>query len=127
MLSENDSGSDSGFRVELTAFEGEEPEGGYSHGTQVDSTSLEVRVLSDPFENRNPLPNHDLLNRVASVSGGQVLESPDQLAEILSERTVTREAPIESRQPAWDRWWWLAALVGLLSVDWIWRRLLGMA
>ncbi len=127
VLSENDSGSDGGFRVELTAFEGEEPKDGFSHGTQVDSTSLEIRVLSDPFEMRNPLPNHDLLRRVASVSGGTVLERPDQLAEILSNRKVTREAPVESRQPAWDRWWWLAGLIGLLSIDWVWRRLLGMA
>lgn len=127
ILSENDSGSDGGFRVELTAFEGDEPDNDFSHGTQVDSTSLEIRVLSDPFEMRNPLPNHDLLRRVASVSGGTVLETPGDLAKILGGREVTREQPQESRQPAWDRWWWLAALVGLLSVDWIWRRFLGMA
>lgn len=127
LLSENDSGSDGGFRVELTAFEGEEPNDGFSHGTQVDSTSLEIRVLSDPFEMRNPLPNHDLLRRVASVSGGEVLESPEELADILSRRSVSREAPTESRQPAWSRWWVLCGLIGLLSIDWIWRRLIGMA
>ena len=127
ILSENDSGTDGGFRVELTAFEGEEPDDPFMHGTQVDSTSLEVRVLSDPFELRNPLPNHDLLRRVASVSGGRVIENSEQLAEVLRGRSVTRESPLESRQPAWDRWWWLAGLIGLLSVDWVSRRLLGMA
>ncbi|MCG8652504.1 MAG: glutamine amidotransferase, partial [Pirellulales bacterium] len=127
ILSENDSGTDGGFRVELTAYEGEEPEGGFGHGTQVDSTSLEIRVLNDPFESRNPLPNHDLLRRVASVSGGTVLEDPGQLAQLLRARQITRESATESRQPIWDQWWLLGALIGLFSVDWVWRRLLGMA
>ena len=45
-----------GFRIELTAYE---------DNTQVDSTSLEIQILDDPSEQQNPLPDHDLLRRVA--------------------------------------------------------------
>ena len=46
-----------GLRIELTAYE---------NNTQVDSTSLEVQILDDPSEQQNPLPDHDLLRRIAS-------------------------------------------------------------
>ena len=45
-----------GLRIELTAYE---------NNTQVDSTSLEVQILDDPSEQQNPLPDHDLLRRIA--------------------------------------------------------------
>ncbi|MEJ7636550.1 MAG: hypothetical protein WKF75_00810 [Singulisphaera sp.] len=56
-----------GIRIELTAYEG---------NTQVDSTALDVQVLDDPTEQQNPLPDHDLLKRVADASGGSVLRGP---------------------------------------------------
>ena len=45
-----------GMRIELTAYE---------NNTQVDSTTLEVQILDDPSEQQNPLPDHDLLRRIA--------------------------------------------------------------
>jgi hypothetical protein len=44
------------LRIELTAYE---------DLTQVDSTSLNIQVLDDPFELQNPFPNHELLSKVA--------------------------------------------------------------
>ena len=29
--------------------------------------------------------------------------------------------------PAWSRWWLLALLIALLTVEWVWRRRLGLA
>ncbi len=84
-LSENSASGDTAMRIELTAYEGQDGQAG-SHGTQVDSTTLSIQVLSDPFEQQNPLPNRQLLNRIAQVSGGKVLQSPDELAQLLSER-----------------------------------------
>ena len=127
VLSESTSTSDSGMRIELTAYEGEESEMSYGHGTQVDSSSLEIQVLSDPFEQRNPLPNRELMERVASLSGGQVLDKPNQLAEIMENRTEHVEEPTRNYTPAWSRWWLFAALIGLLTTEWVWRRLAGMA
>src|SRR5205814_2020846 len=40
------------FKLELTAYEGQ---------TQIDSSSLDVQVLSDPHEQQNPLPNREFL------------------------------------------------------------------
>ena len=52
--------ADQSLRVELTAYEG---------FTQVDSTSVAIQVLHDPFEQQNPFPNHDLLHELADQVG----------------------------------------------------------
>ena len=126
MLSET-GGGDSGFRVELTAYEGEDSGELYDHGTQVDSTSLAVQVLSDPFEQQNPLPNHDLLRRIASLSGGAVLQSPDELATLLNDRPQTFGPPTRQQAPAWSTWWVWCLIVSSLTAEWVWRRLAGFA
>ncbi len=82
MLSETEGIGDSGLRIEMTAYEGNESNSAFDHGTQVDSTSLAIQILSDPFEQQNPLPNHELLTRLAAVSGGEVLKSPNDFAAI---------------------------------------------
>jgi hypothetical protein len=106
------------LRVELTAYE---------ELTQVDSTSLDIQVLHDPFEQQNPFPNHDLLKQLATASGGKVLKSPDELAKVLNDAPVDVGVPIVRRSPAWSNWWVLGLLMGLLSVEWCWRRALGLA
>ncbi len=55
------------LRLELTAYEDQ---------TQVDSTSLDVQILHDPFELQDPFPNHDLLKRIATLSGGKSPRGP---------------------------------------------------
>ena len=52
------------LRIEISAYE---------DYALVDSTSLDVQILDDPFELQNPLPDRALLRRIASLSGGQVL------------------------------------------------------
>ncbi|MEX0818065.1 MAG: glutamine amidotransferase, partial [Pirellulaceae bacterium] len=64
-----------GLRIELTAMEDQ---------TQVDSTSLEVHILHDPFEHQNPFTDHDFLKELARVSGGQVLDNSDDLAKMIT-------------------------------------------
>lgn len=110
--------SSQSMRVELTAYE---------DYTQVDSTSLDIQVLHDPFEQQNPFPNHDLLQRLAASSGGQVLRTPEQLAEILNGVQADVGPPIVKRSPMWSSAWVLALILGLLSAEWCWRRTLGLA
>jgi hypothetical protein len=126
-LSEAGAMRDSSFRVEMTAYEGEETELAYSHGTQVDSTSLSIQILSDPFEQQNPLPNHELLRHVAEVSGGSVLQSAQDLADVLRRRPKAESAPVRDLTPAWDRWWLWGGLAVSLTVEWCRRRLTGLA
>jgi uncharacterized membrane protein len=107
-----------GLRIELTAYE---------DNTQVDSTSLEIQILDDPSEQQNPLPDHDLLRRIASESGGTVLKGANDLTALI-ERLPRLTAPPEIKTtPAWSVWWLLALLIVLLTIEWVWRRRIGMA
>ncbi len=125
-LSEASGSGDSGMRIEMTAYEGS-TESGFDHGTQVDSTSLAVHVLNDPFEQQNPLPNREFLIRIANLSGGQVLEKPEQLAHLLEKRHASTAAPTQDLTPAWSRWWIWLAMLAMLTTEWIWRRNTGLA
>jgi hypothetical protein len=110
--------SSQSLRVELTAYEDQ---------TQIDSTSLDVQVLHDPFEQQNPFPNHELLARLAAGSGGKVLRSAEDLAALLSDAPIDVGPPIVRRQPLWSNVWVLGLLLGLLTIEWCWRRGLGLA
>ncbi len=133
-LNETADGNQGGLRMELTAYEGEENDdekkpglSSVGHGTQVDSMSMEIHILSDPFEQQNPLPNHDLLHRVANLSGGKVLSSPVDLAELLQTRPTIEIEPIQTQEPAWSQWWLWGLLGILISSEWVVRRLSGFA
>ncbi len=106
------------LRFELTAYE---------DYTQVDSSSLDIQILHDPFEQQNPFPDHDLLNDVAAAAGGKVLSSPKELASIISDLPMPEAASEFRRQPAWSQWWLMMTLLGLLTVEWFLRRSVGLA
>ncbi len=110
--------SSQSLRVELTAYEDR---------TQVDSTSLDIQVLHDPFEQQNPFPNHELLARLAAASGGKVIRSPAELAALLREVPLDVGPPVIRRSPLWSTWWLWGLIVCLLTVEWCWRRSLGLA
>lgn len=110
--------SSQSLRIELTAYE---------DLTQVDSTSLDIQVLHDPFEQQNPFPNHELLARLAAASGGKILRSAEDLAAVLEDVPINVGPPITKRSPLWSNAWVLCLLLGLLTVEWCWRRSLGLA
>ncbi|MCI0361341.1 MAG: glutamine amidotransferase [Planctomycetaceae bacterium] len=110
--------SSQSLRIELTAWEDQ---------TQVDSTSLEIQILHDPFEQQNPFPNHDLLKRVAAASGGKLLQQPDDLAQVLKDVPHSVGPPVIKRSPRWSGWWLWGLIVGLLTMEWCWRRSMGLA
>lgn len=113
------SGSDDqSFRLELTASE---------DSTQVDSTSIPIQILYDPFEQQNPRPNHELLQTLAKESGGKLLESEEDLASMITSLPVTRGPSEMRRTPIWSNWWVLASLLGIVSAEWCYRRWLGLA
>jgi hypothetical protein len=110
--------SSQSLRVELTAYE---------DLTQIDSTSLDIQILHDPFEQQNPFPNHELLARLAAGSGGKVLHSAEDLADLLREVPADVGPPIVRKVPLWSKAWVLGLLLGLLTIEWCWRRSLGLA
>lgn len=106
------------LRIELTAME---------EFTQVDSTSLDIQILHDPFEQQNPFPNHDLLKSIAKCSGGRVISDASQLADVLRDVPMKVGSPIVKKTPLWSTWWLWTWLLGLLTAEWIWRRSVGLA
>ena len=73
--------------------------------------------------------NPEALASLARISGGKVLSLTD--TEPNRMQPVFYNAPpvtVEYRRnPIWDKSWWLAAALGLLSIEWAVRRLNGMA
>ncbi|HEV3338758.1 MAG TPA: hypothetical protein VG125_00330 [Pirellulales bacterium] len=110
--------SSQSLRVELTAYE---------DLTQIDSTSLDIQILHDPFEQQNPFPNHELLARLAAGSGGKVLHSAEDLAALLRDVPADVGPPVVRKVPLWSNVWVLGLLLGLLTIEWCWRRAIGLA
>jgi hypothetical protein len=106
------------FKLELTAYEG---------ATQIDSSSLDVQVLSDPHEQQNPLPDREFLARLAGATGGREFTDAGALADALKGLSVPGGPETVRRTPLWSRGWLLGALIGLLAVEWFVRRWLGLA
>ena len=71
------------FKLELTAYEGQ---------TQIDSSSLDVQVLSDPHEQQNPLPNREFLTALAQATGGREFTDPKELADAITELAIAEGA-----------------------------------
>ena len=106
------------LRIEISAYE---------DYALVDSTSLDVQILDDPFERQNPLPNHELLRRLASLSGGKELSDARSLASAIGNLPPKVGSPEVRKAPLWSRWWLLTSLLILLTVEWVWRRSVGLA
>jgi len=99
----------------------------YDNNTQVDSTSLEVQVIDDPSEQQNPLPDHDLLRRIAGQSVGAILKGAQDLAAMIERLPRNIGPPEVKTTPAWSVWWLLSILIVLLTIEWVWRRRVGLA
>ena len=108
----------SSFKLEMTAYEGQ---------TQIDSSSLDVQILSDPFEQQNPLPDREFLTALAQSTGGRVFNDASSLAEALKELAIAEGQQTVHHTPLWSREWLLAGLLSLLAIEWFGRRWFGLA
>jgi uncharacterized membrane protein len=106
------------FKLELTAYEGP---------TQIDSSSIDVQVLSDPHEQQNPLPDREFLAQLARSTGGREFTSAAALADELKGLSVPGGPETVRRTPLWSRAWLLGVLLALLAGEWFLRRWLGLA
>ena len=106
------------LRIELSAYE---------HDVLIDSTSMDIQVLDDPFEHRNPLPDLTLLDSVAALSGGEVFRDAGTLSAMMRQLPVEVGPEEIRRSPLWSRWWLLGLLLALLTAEWGLRRNLGLA
>jgi uncharacterized membrane protein len=106
------------MRLELVAQDGQK---------SVAQTSIDLQLLDDPAEFLDPRPDKERLAQLARASGGQILKSPEELAEILTRQARAADRLVISRRPVWDQAWVWALLLGLLATEWILRRRRGLA
>lgn len=87
--------------------------------------SLEVFTPED--ELRRPETDHVTLIALAEATGGEVLdgESLLNLSTRLPDRSITTENPLTER--IWDTPFFLILLIGLLTLEWIGRKVLRLA
>jgi hypothetical protein len=97
-------------------------------GTKTVSEShLGVQVIDDFPEFHDVRPDRATLERLARESGGRVLTSPEQMAELLKSYRAAPSEVIVSRSPLWDSPLMLLGLIGLLTTEWVVRRAKGLA
>jgi hypothetical protein len=106
------------YRIQAEARRGTVPLGLATRYVLVGGTDIE---MSDPRL------NEPVLQRVAAASGGRYLQRDqlEQLREALQDAEAQAQ-PTELRD-LWHNVWTLLAIVGLLAVEWVARRRVGLA
>jgi hypothetical protein len=107
-----------GAMVEVVAMDGERV---------VSRASLDVQVLDDSDEFRDPRPDPTRLASLASHSGGSILRGPEDLANLLQVSTEEVDRVVTTRSPLWDKPAVLGLVFGLLLAEWTLRRWKGLA
>lgn len=70
--------------------------------------------------------NRDLLAQIADLSGGRLF-LPDQLHELPKMfKTYDANVSLYEETPLWDRWPWLVLLCGLMTAEWVIRKVNGL-
>jgi uncharacterized membrane protein len=90
-------------------------------------TTLDVQVLDDPVELQEPQPDAARLEQLARDSGGKVLRSADELAQLRGSFNSTPGEVVVRKAPAWDQVGLWVGLLALLAADWLLRRWWGLA
>jgi uncharacterized membrane protein len=104
--------------VEVAALDGEE---------RVSGSRLDLQVIDDPAEFRDPRPDPAALVRLAQATGGTVIRSGEELSSLLARHKEATIRTVVTRWPLWDTPLIWLALLGLLSAEWVVRRLKGLA
>ena len=89
-----------------------------------------VEVSLPQLEQLNPQQNRALLVKLASESRGAyfTIEQAAQGLTDLFNVSAAESVPVDERlRTLWDRTWLLYLMVGLLSIEWLTRKLLKLA
>jgi uncharacterized membrane protein len=106
------------FILDVAAFDGERI---------VARRSTVLQTIDDPVEFRDPRPDHAALRKLAVASGGRMIQSSNDLAELLGVRPDASVRLVVTRWPLWDNPLLWLLLLGLLTSEWVLRRRKGLA
>ncbi|WP_243337257.1 glutamine amidotransferase [Anaeromyxobacter soli] len=115
-------GEDGVARVELVA----PGPGAYkivAHGRDGEVATGAVAVRGSGPEDSDAAPRPELLSALAEATGGAFSALPGgRLPDLKLADPEVVEIGRRKSVPVWDRWWYLAALAGVLAVEWVLRR-----
>lgn len=89
-------------------------------------TSVPVRVERPDLEGLRPEANHDVLERIASQTGGAVLELDALTAGFDAIRDRSMRIPDDLVEPLWDSKLVLMLFVTMISMEWALRKVFGL-
>ena len=104
--------------VEVVALDGE---------NEVSRATLEVQILDDSDEFRDPRPDAARLASLARLSGGTIMAGAEDLAGLLEKSTESVDRVVTSRSPLWDTPVVFGFVFTLLVAEWTLRRWKGLA
>jgi hypothetical protein len=87
----------------------------------------DVEVVSASLEKRELSADPDTMRKLAEISGGAVVKQDEvaRMSEVVRRWEAARQIG-HRQQSIWDRWWWMAGMLGLLGLEWWLRRREGM-
>jgi uncharacterized membrane protein len=94
----------------------------HSEGEAVGIAEEPIVVEAADRELQNPFPKPEIMEALAQASGGRFIEISKDLPEIELEDTRRVEIDRTRRVPIWDRWPFFLVLLGLVSLEWWFRR-----
>lgn len=97
------------------------------NGKEIARAVAPIRLLSDSPELRRPRAERETLEKLAEATGGTVLGGAPQLRQLLQSLPAITGEVVVTKTPLWDHGSLWAAVLGLLSVEWILRRRSGYA
>lgn len=89
--------------------------------------SMTVEVVDASVERRELSADPQLMQQLATVSGGQALAANDvaHMDDVVRRWQAARQLS-HQQTTLWDRWWLLAALLGVMGAEWYLRRQEGL-
>ena len=96
-------------------------------GTPVGETEEAFVVASASPELLNATPRPELLQAIASATGGRVIDASDDLTRLSFRDPERVEVGQRTTRPLWDTWMVLAALCIVVGLEWTLRRRWGYA
>lgn len=93
---------------------------------QVEELTLPLDVAIPRLELSTPQVDRVTLARLASETGGQIIDLSEAPAKLPGIPSAERQVPLVSSQPLWDAPVALVAFILLLTAEWVARKVFGM-